>query len=52
MDGSVMRRATGSRDKSEIYLDLPPLLYHYELEYPALIDSASTGMPVEKFSLF
>jgi hypothetical protein len=32
--------------------DLPPLLYHYELEYPALIDSASTGMPVEKFSLF
>jgi hypothetical protein len=36
----------------EVCPDLPPLLYHYELEYPALIDSASTGMPVEKFSLF
>ncbi len=27
----------------------PRLLYHYILEYPALIDSASTGMPVENF---
>jgi len=32
-------------------LTLPRLLYHYILEYPALIDSASTGMPVEKFSV-
>ncbi len=30
-------------------LTLPHLLYHYELEYPALIDTASTGMPVENF---
>jgi len=30
-------------------LTLPRLLYHYILEYPALIDSASTGMPVENF---
>ena len=33
-----------------IYVTLPHLLYHYELEYPALIDTASTGMPVENFS--
>lgn len=32
-------------------MTLPPLLYHYELEYPALINPASTGMPVENFSL-
>gem|GEM_PF-1886906 len=25
-------------------VDLPILLCHYELEYPALIDSASAGM--------
>jgi prepilin-type N-terminal cleavage/methylation domain-containing protein len=29
----------------------PRLLYHYTLEYPALINPASTGMPVENFLL-
>jgi len=33
-----------------VKLTLPHLLYHYELEYPALIDTASTGLPVENFS--
>lgn len=33
-------------------LTFPRLLYHYILEYPALIDSASTGMPVEIFPVF
>jgi hypothetical protein len=34
-----------------ISVTLPHLLYHYELEYPALINPASTGMPVENFSV-
>jgi hypothetical protein len=34
-----------------VSVTLPHLLYHYELEYPALINPASTGMPVENFSL-
>ena len=32
-------------------LTFPHLLYHYELEYPALINPASTGIPVENFTL-
>ena len=35
----------------DIAVTFPRLLYHYILEYPALIDSASTGMPVENFSV-
>jgi len=30
-----------------VLIVLPPLLNHYELEYSALINSASTGMPAE-----
>ncbi|PKL48462.1 MAG: hypothetical protein CVV39_04350, partial [Planctomycetes bacterium HGW-Planctomycetes-1] len=32
-------------------MTFPHLLYHYELEYPALINPASTGIPVENFTL-
>jgi hypothetical protein len=32
------------------HLTVRPLLYYYELEYPALINSAFTGMPLKKFS--
>jgi len=44
---------TGASIKGDqkMNMTLPRLLYHYILEYPALIDSASTGMPVEKFSV-
>jgi len=38
-------------DKVWYNMTLPHLLYHYELEYPALINPASTGMPVENFSV-
>jgi putative ATP-dependent endonuclease of the OLD family len=41
----------GPRLLLAVEVTLPRLLYHYILEYPALIDSASTGMPVEKFSV-
>ena len=33
-------------------LTFPHLLCHYEMGYPALIISASTGMPVEKIFTF
>jgi len=32
-------------------MTFPHLLYHYELEYPALINPASTGIPVGNFTL-
>jgi len=35
----------------DVPMTLPHLLYHYELEYPALINPASTGIPVENFTL-
>ena len=41
---------SGAVNKPWTPMTLPHLLYHYELEYPALIDTASTGMPVENFS--
>ena len=47
----VLEFKIGEKEFTSHAIDLPPLLYHYELEYPALIDSASTGMPVENFSV-
>jgi hypothetical protein len=48
-------RAEFSANPPTLYYEqlvtLPHLLYHYELEYPALINPASTGIPVENFTL-
>jgi len=46
-DGPHFHKVTSWAEK----VTLPHLLYHYELEYPALINPASTGIPVENFSL-